>query len=215
MKINNNSTANILTTITIVTTNTSSSDITSIATLLPSKHPSKHPSQAPTHIPTDKPSQKPSQTPSVTPSITPSSNDTATENDTAKKIGKWKWDSSSKDSRRNIIFILTDDQDILMSGLTSFNKTMKMVHDINNNNNNINNYGSLIFKNAFVNSPICCVSRTTMLSGRYPQNTQTLTYVQRKKFSFVFYPQMFFEECKHFVVHTLADELYTTGKKSW
>ena len=162
-----------------MTTNTSSSDTIPIATLSPSKHPSEHPSEAPSttpsSTPTKTPSVKPSTKPSTKPSAKPISISTTRASDRqANSNRKWKWDSSLKDTRRNIIFILTDDQDILMSGLTSFNKTMKMIYDINNNNNN---YGSLVFKNAFVNTPVCCVSRSTILTGRYPQNTQTLTYV--------------------------------------
>ena len=206
-----------------MTTNISTGDIISIATLSPSKHPTDYPSdyssQSSTHTPTGKPSQSQNQAPSIPsiPSITsslsssvkastkPSANsisiDTARASDTAKKNAKWKWDSSLKDARRNIIFILTDDQDILMSGLTSFNKTMKMIYDISNDNN-INNYGSLVFKNAFVNTPVCCVSRATILTGRYPQNTQTLTYVH--KVLFFISPADVFGQLRFWRVQTLC-----------
>eukprot|EP01084_Bolivina_argentea_P019084 35508_1 len=65
-------------------------------------------------------------------------------------------------SKPNIIFILTDDQDITLDGMeeTTMQQTTKLLV----------NQG-LTFTNSFVSSPICCVSRSSIMSGRYVHNT--------------------------------------------
>ena len=56
----------------------------------------------------------------------------------------------------NIIFILTDDQDLLMDSMQAL-PAMTRLLDTN-------------LANHFVNTPICCPSRATFLSGRYSHN---------------------------------------------
>lgn len=59
----------------------------------------------------------------------------------------------------NFVFILTDDEDLLLNGLLSMRSAQKYIAD-----------KGKVFRNAFVNSPICCPSRSTILSGKYPHN---------------------------------------------
>jgi N-acetylglucosamine-6-sulfatase len=64
--------------------------------------------------------------------------------------------------RPNIVYIITDDQDIKLDSLNYQKKLQKMM----------TNEG-LFFDNAFVTTPICCPSRASILTGRYPHNTGT------------------------------------------
>ncbi|XP_072309833.1 N-acetylglucosamine-6-sulfatase [Eucyclogobius newberryi] len=59
----------------------------------------------------------------------------------------------------NIVLILTDDLDISIGGLTPLSKTKKLIGD-----------AGISFRNAFVASPLCCPSRASILSGKYPHN---------------------------------------------
>lgn len=61
----------------------------------------------------------------------------------------------------NFIFILTDDQDVLLGSMTRMNRT----------NDLISKHGAT-FSNAYANSPICCPSRSTILTGKYLHNVQ-------------------------------------------
>ncbi|XP_061618877.1 N-acetylglucosamine-6-sulfatase isoform X1 [Phyllopteryx taeniolatus] len=66
----------------------------------------------------------------------------------------------AKTSRRpNIVVILTDDLDVAMGGMTPLNKTKKLIGD-----------AGISFTNAFVASPLCCPSRASILTGKYPHN---------------------------------------------
>eukprot|EP01084_Bolivina_argentea_P080735 146220_1 len=63
----------------------------------------------------------------------------------------------------NIVFILTDDQDITLDGMKYMSKTNKIIVE-----------NGIEFTNAFVSTPICCVSRASILSGRYVHNHGTI-----------------------------------------
>ncbi|XP_023309823.1 N-acetylglucosamine-6-sulfatase-like [Anoplophora glabripennis] len=60
----------------------------------------------------------------------------------------------------NFVLVLTDDQDLILDGLTPMEKTLKLVAD-----------KGKVFKNAFANSPICCPSRSSILTGKFVHNT--------------------------------------------
>ncbi|XP_052801996.1 N-acetylglucosamine-6-sulfatase-like [Mya arenaria] len=62
-------------------------------------------------------------------------------------------------SQPNIVFVLTDDQDVTMGGETPMVKTKKLIGD-----------QGIVFKNMFTVSPLCCPSRSSILSGRYVHN---------------------------------------------
>ncbi|XP_043565600.1 N-acetylglucosamine-6-sulfatase [Chiloscyllium plagiosum] len=59
----------------------------------------------------------------------------------------------------NIVLILTDDQDVLLGGMTPLKKTRKLIGDL-----------GVTFKNVYVASPLCCPSRASILTGKYPHN---------------------------------------------
>ncbi|XP_058955120.1 N-acetylglucosamine-6-sulfatase [Pocillopora verrucosa] len=67
--------------------------------------------------------------------------------------------STSSTSKPNIVFILTDDQDVVLGGLTPLKKAETLIgqHGVK-------------FDNMFVTSPLCCPSRSSILTGQYIHN---------------------------------------------
>ncbi len=61
--------------------------------------------------------------------------------------------------RPNIIFLLTDDQDLTLGGMTPLVFTKALMES-----------GGATLNNFFVNTPVCCPSRTTLLTGIYTHN---------------------------------------------
>ncbi|KAJ8386021.1 hypothetical protein AAFF_G00178420 [Aldrovandia affinis] len=61
----------------------------------------------------------------------------------------------------NIVFILTDDQDVLLGGMTPMKKAKSLIGD-----------AGVYFSNAFTATALCCPSRSSILTGRYPHNHQ-------------------------------------------
>ncbi|XP_065829201.1 N-acetylglucosamine-6-sulfatase-like [Oscarella lobularis] len=59
----------------------------------------------------------------------------------------------------NIVFVLTDDQDIKLGGLTPMKNARKLIQD-----------EGATLDNFFVTTPVCCPSRATILTGLYPHN---------------------------------------------
>mmetsp|Transcript_9881 Transcript_9881/g.10962 ORF Transcript_9881/g.10962 Transcript_9881/m.10962 type:complete len:511 (+) Transcript_9881:21-1553(+) len=63
--------------------------------------------------------------------------------------------------KKNVVFVLVDDQDLLLGSLACLNKTRSLLID-----------QGAYFTNAFVATPICCPSRATIQTGRYMHNTK-------------------------------------------
>ncbi len=66
------------------------------------------------------------------------------------------------DKKPNIIFLFNDDQDITLGGITPMAFTQQFMKK------------GIKLDNFFVNTPVCCPSRTTLLSGGYPHNWHTI-----------------------------------------
>lgn len=62
-------------------------------------------------------------------------------------------------SKPNIIFILTDDQDVQLQGMTPMTKTLDLLGK-----------NGMTFQNMFTVSPLCCPSRSSILTGNYVHN---------------------------------------------
>ncbi|GFO01069.1 N-acetylglucosamine-6-sulfatase-like [Plakobranchus ocellatus] len=67
-----------------------------------------------------------------------------------------------KTTKPNIVFILTDDQDVALFGQHPMPKTKKLITD-----------QGMLFTNMFVTSPLCCPSRSSILSGQFVHNHHT------------------------------------------
>lgn len=61
--------------------------------------------------------------------------------------------------RPNVVLILTDDQDVSLGGMNPLKKTKALIAD-----------HGVTFTNSYVGSALCCPSRASILSGRYPHN---------------------------------------------
>ena len=101
----------------------------------------------------------------------------------------------------NIILLLTDDQDLLLGGNLPMAYTRTFMSE-----------GGVQLDNFFVNTPVCCPSRTTLLSGKYPHNwhsTENGSYRQGWRSKYDDWSK--YEDCMHMNVSNSAFEQSTIG----